>query len=55
MPVTIPVDEPTVAMEVLLLLHTPPPVTSDNVEVVEHMVKTPLIPATETRVLTETR
>jgi len=30
-PVTIPVAEPTVAIDVLLLLHVPPLVTSDNV------------------------
>ena len=31
MPMTIPVEEPTVATAVLLLLHCPPDVVSDNV------------------------
>lgn len=33
-PVTIPVDEPTVAIPVLLLLHMPPVAASDKVVVV---------------------
>ena len=43
-PVTTPVDSPTVAIPVALLLHVPPPVPSVSVVVnPEHTVRVPLI------------
>lgn len=43
-PVTMPVDKPTVAMPVDILLHVPPGVALDNVVVVPwHMVLKPVI------------
>jgi hypothetical protein len=47
-PVTIPVDEPTVALAVLLLIHEPPPVVLANVvDDPAHIVAVPVIAATE--------
>ena len=44
LPVTTPVDAPTVATVVLLLLHVPPPVASESVVVrPEHTVLVPFI------------
>ena len=44
-PVTVPVAEPTVALEVLLLLHVPLPVASVNVVVSPiHTAPVPVIP-----------
>ena len=45
MPVTVPVAEPTVAFDVLLLLHVPLPVTSVNAVVSPiHTVPVPVMP-----------
>jgi hypothetical protein len=47
-PVTMPVDAPTVAMDVLLLDHVPPLVVSASVVVdPTHMLMVPVIAATE--------
>lgn len=42
-PVTIPVDEPTVAIAVLLLAHVPPPASLRVVVLPAHTVATPVI------------
>jgi len=54
-PVTIPLDEPTVATARLLLLHTPPGVPSDKVLVAPtHSWAVPVIPPTTGSALTVT-
>jgi hypothetical protein len=53
MPVTVPVEEPTVAMEVLPLVHTPEGVASLSVVLVpRHTPRLPVIPETPGEELT---
>lgn len=52
-PLTTPVDEPTVAMAVIALLHAPPPTASvSDIESPAHTADTPLIAMGDTLTVT---